>query len=389
MTSVPYTTEDRQWDCRFNVPNKQYLDTIIQSIKDEDGKGKFKYILIGGVEVGTRPHQNDFGCEHIHVAALFHNRASKSSIIKNWNIIEGHGYYLVPRNRDLPYSGWRAHHIKEFSKTDATTTLLYESGTLPPDIKARSKVEAGPEEKKRKLDEILIDMRRMIEEGDDTTAWTKYPRNYLTYGEKIKAMVHQKREFFKTHRDPNIWVYGYAGTGKTSLMSFIYPNYYKKNLSNRFFDLYDSNIHTHIMLEDLDHEAVDRLGINFIKTICDEAGFPIDQKYKTPQLVQTTCLITSNFSIIEIMNGMDNQTGLEQNKPALLRRFYHVRIDSLLHLLGLKLLPKWDRTKLHKEGNCDMSKLYITWDYVTDTPLCTPVQTPEHYQKVIRDHFYQ
>ena len=42
------------------------------------------------------------------------------------------------------------------------------------------------------------------------------------------------------------------------------------------------------MLEDLDHEAVERLSINFIKTVCDESGFAVDQKYKTPQLSRTT-----------------------------------------------------------------------------------------------------
>lgn len=389
MTSnVAYTQEDRQWDARFNVPTEEYLLQLLGNIERENANGKFKYILVSGVEIGTRQYQNDYNVKHVHVAVIFHNRASKSSILKNWGIIEGHGYYLVPRNRELPYSGWRSHHIKEFSKVDPTKCILYEKGDLPKDIKAKIATQPSELEKKRKLDEILLDMRGLLEEGKDEEAWTKYPRNYLQYGEKIKTLVHQKRDFFKTHRDPNIWLYGYAGTGKTALLAMIYPNYYKKNLTNKFFDLFDPKIHTHVMLEDLDHEAIDRLGINFIKTICDEAGFPIDQKYKTPQLIQTSCLITSNFSIPEIINGMDNQQGVEQNKAAVMRRFWHIRIDALLHLLQLKLLPKWDRKKLQKEGNCDMGKLFITWDYVADQPLCMPLKSPEEYQAIIRDYFY-
>ena len=146
------------------------------------------------------------------------------------------------------------------------------------------------------LDDILLEMRGMLENKQDEECFAKFPRNYLMYGEKIKAMIGQKRDFFGDKSHPNIWLYGYAGTGKTALMAFLYPTFYKKMLTNRFFDLYDPKVHTHIMLEDLDHAAVEHLGINFIKTICDEAGFPIDQKYKSPQPIKATCSVTSNFN---------------------------------------------------------------------------------------------
>lgn len=248
-TTVSYTYEDRQWDARFNVQNESDLTTLLDAIKTEDGKGKFKYILVGGVEVGTRPNQNDYQIKHVHVAVIFHNRASKSSILKNWNVKEGNGYYLVPRNRELPYSGWRTHHIKPFSKVDATKCVLYENGTLPEDIK-KKRIEASPEEKKRKVDEILIEIRELIEKNEAEEAFKKYPRNYLQYGEKIKAMVVQKKDFFKSNGDPHIWLYGYPGTGKTAILSYIYPKTFKKNLHNKFFDLYDPEQHDHVMLED-------------------------------------------------------------------------------------------------------------------------------------------
>lgn len=389
LINVSHFHQDRQWDARFNIPDDVYLFNLVQNISAEADRGRFKYILVSGVEIGTRPEHDDYGLRHVHVAVIFHNRTSKSAILKNWGINEEYGYYLVPRNRQLPYSGWRKHHIKEFSKEDPSKLITFEDGELPVDIKQKKLIPPGPEEKKRKLDEILVEMKGMIENNQDEECFAKFPRNYLTYGEKIKAMINQKRDFFKEHGDPNIWLYGFAGTGKTAILAFVYPHYYKKNLTNRFFDLYDPKEHTHVMLEDLDHEAVERLGINFLKTICDEAGFPIDQKYKTPQIISTTCLITSNFTIPEILQGMQNQTGLEQNKAALMRRFYHVRVDNLLHLLGLKLIPKWDLSKLRKEGNTNMGRLFITWDYVADVPLCTPVREPGYYQELIRNHYYQ
>lgn len=385
VRSVSHSHEDRQWDCRFNVQEEDYLNTIVEKIKEEDNKGRFKWILISGVEVGTRQFQDDYQVRHIHVGVVFHNRSSKSAILKNWGIIEGNGYYLVPRNRDLPYSGWRNHHIKPETKVDPQSLILYENGALPVDVRSRN-VEMGPEEKKRKVDEILIDMRAMIEKGDHEEAFKKYPRNYLTYGEKLKAMVSQKRDFFKNNGDPHIWLYGYPGTGKTAVLSFIYPNTFKKNLHNKFFDLYDPEVHDHVMLEDLDHEAVERLSINFIKTICDEAGFAIDQKYKTPQLSRTCVLVTSNFQIGDLIPV--DTGGYEENKAALLRRFWHINIYGLLRLLGLKLRPKSERNDLKKSGNSDVSKLFISWDYMVDGPTGLPLKKPEEYQEIIKNSYY-
>lgn len=375
---------DRQWDARFNVQEQAYLDSIVANIKREWDSGKLAYILISGVEIGTRPYQNDYQVRHIHVAAIFHNRVSKRSIFTNWSIKPGNGYYLVPRNRDLPYSGWRNHHIKEFSKVDKGQTIIFEMGTLPQDSKS-TKPPASEEEKKRKVDEILIDMRTMIEAGEENEAFKKYPRNFLQYGEKLKAMVTQKRDFFKSNGDPHIWLHGYPGTGKTAILNYIYPKYYKKNLHNKFFDLFETNTHTHIMLEDLDHEAVERLSINFIKTICDESGFPIDQKYKTPQLVRTTVLVTSNFTIDQLVS---DGPGWEQNLKAIHRRFYHINIMSLLRALGLKILPKNERNELKQQGNQDPGKLFLSWDYMRDTPTGEPIKSPEHYQELIRNLYY-
>lgn len=188
-----------------------------------------------------------------------------------------------------------------FSKIDPNQRILFEDGTLPKDEK-RKRAEASEEEKKLKLDDVIRNIRALVEEDKEEEAFEKYPRNYLTYGEKIKAMVQQKRQFKEKPGDPHIWLYGYPGTGKTQILNYIYPNYYKKNLHNKYFDLYDPKTHTHCMLEDLDHEAVQRLGINFVKTLCDESGFAIDQKYKTPQLIRTTVLVTSNFDIPGILS---------------------------------------------------------------------------------------
>ena len=385
-TNIAYKFEDRQWDCRFNVPTEEYLDEVVEAIKAEDTKGKFKYILIGGVEIGTRPTHTDYQVKHVHVAVIFHNRASKSSILKNWKIKEGLGYYLVPRNRELPYKSWREHHIKEFSKVDPTNLFLYERGELPTDGKRKRQAESSEEEKKLSNKEVLIAIDILLRESKDDEAFKLYPRNYLIYGERMKSRIHQKRDFFKTNGDPHIWLHGFPGTGKTTILQYIYPANYKKNLDNKFFDCFDEKEHTHVILEDLDPSAVERLGLQFLKTICDEAGYAIDQKYKACHLVQFNTLVTSNFTINQVIEV--GTQGREQTRAALERRFWEVRVDNFLRALNLKLVPKFDRIQLKRAGNQDMSKLFMTWDYTSDCPMGCPLKSPEMYQTIIRETFY-
>lgn len=390
VQQVSFHHEDRQWDARFNVQSDEDLADLLTNIRADFERGRIKYVLVGGVEVGTRPFQDDYLIRHVHVAVIFINRVSKRSLLKTWNVKQGNGYYLVPRNRDLPYAGWRSHHIKQFSKVDTSKCIELELGTLPKDTSEAKFVKRSEEEKKRKIDDVLIDMRGMIEQDQEKEAFTKYPRTFLQYGEKLKALIFQRRDNLKSNGDPHIWLHGRAGVGKSAILAYIYPNYYKKNLYNRFFDLFDPTVHTHVMLEDLDHDAVDKLSTNFLKTLCDESGFPIDQKYKTPQLVRSSILVSSNFTIQEVINQSEecNVFGKEQNKAALLRRFWQIDGVEFLKKLGLKLIPKYEINMLKKAGNTDPGRLFMTWDYVFDVPACLPIETPEHYQKQIRDLYY-
>lgn len=384
---IPFHTIDRQWDARFNVPTDEELQALLSAINVEQEAGKFRYVLVGGVEIGDRPYSDDFGIKHVHCAFIYANRVSKASILKNLNIKQGLGYYLVPRNRNLPFKGWRDHHTKAKTKVNSTHVLL-EYGTIPEDkadVSAQI-TKRSDEEKKRKLDDIIIEMKGMIEQGNEDEAFRKFPRNFLTYGEKIKSMLVQTRDFFKTNGDPHIWCYGSPGDGKSALMCVIYPKYYNKNLDNRFFDLFEPSKHTHMLLQDLDHAVVERLGVQFLKTICDEAGFPVDKKYKTPQLARTTALVTSNFTIQDVLP--EDMKGRNENLKALQRRFWMVRITDLLRALGLKLLSKYELAQLKREGNTDPKKLFISWDYLRDTPTGEPLAEPAVYQEKIKELYY-
>ncbi|ETV93274.1 hypothetical protein H310_12703 [Aphanomyces invadans] len=279
---------------------------------------------------------------------------------------------------ELPYGGWREYHVKEFSKVskDPKEWVLYEEGDLPKDegqgVKRKGPTLRSEKEKKMKTHDAIIDMRKRLEAGEAENGFELYPSNYMIYGERIKAMVHQKKKaFFGKHTDPHLYLFGFPGMGKTSLLQFIHGNYYKKNLDNKFCDLYDENVHTHVMLEDLDSMVIDKLG------------------YKTPQLTRATILVTSNQNIDELMNSSDEVKLVESTKAALLRRFYQLRVDQLQRMLGLKLIPDYDRKMLKKNGNEDSSKLYMDYDYIADCPTGLPLKEPEVYRQLICDAYYK
>lgn len=382
---------DRQWDIRLNISGQDYLEMLVAAITEHFATGRIKYVLMSGVEIGTRPNQNDYQVEHVHLALILHDRMTAPAIMKKWGVNMALGYYFKPRNRELPYDGWRTHHTKVFSKKDPEQLIIMEKGELPSDGKRKATYTMrSDEEKKMKTDDVIRDIRKLVDEGKADVAFEKYPRNFMLYGEKIKAMVTQKKKtFFGKHLDPHMYVYGFPGSGKTSLLKFLFPRMYKKDLSNRFWDLYDEEQFTHVMLEDLDSPTLDRLSVQWLKTICDEAGFVIDQKYKTPQPTRATILVTSNQTITQLIDGLDETKCVEDTKKAIRRRFFQVRIDELLRLVGLALIPDYERKLLKKAGNDDASKLFMNWNYVLDTPTGEPLQDPSHYVQKIRDYYFQ
>lgn len=386
---VPFHQLDREWDARFNVPNAEDLQALLKALDVLcNNESKLRYALVSGVEIGQRPYQTDYLIKHVHCALVFNNRVSKSAILKNLLIKTGNGYYLVPRNRDYPFSGWKKHHTKLETKVNPQELILFEYGTLPEDRLGPSALTAkrSEDEKKLKLDEIIVQMKTMIENGQEVEAFAKFPRNYLTYGEKIKAMVHQKRDYFKTNGDPHIWVYGNPGSGKSAILQVIYPEYFNKNLDTKFFDRFDSRVHTHVLFQDVDHNTIEKLGVQFFKSVCDEAGYPIDQKYKTPQIERLTILVSSNFTIQDVIP--EDMKGRRENLAALQRRFYSMHINNLLRIIGVKLLDKYEINQLKKAKNTDPSKCFLSYDYIRDVPTGAPLKTPLEYQDIIRSHYY-
>jgi predicted AAA+ superfamily ATPase len=387
--SVHSATSDREWDMRFNIPSPGDENILVEAFQTYVQTHQVDYLLIGGVERGDMDNASAWlQGRHLHVALKLKNRNTKSSLMKAFKQFLSYGYYMAPRNRNYTYKGWRDHHIKPLTKEDPEQCILLEIGNIPVDV-ADNKLftKRSEEEKRHTTDQILIKLRDMLQDGKDKEAFELYPRNYMQYGEKLKMMIFQKRDFFKTNGDPHIFLHGPPGCGKSAILQIVYPKYYNKSLENRFFDLFDTTYHTHVLLQDIDHAFVEKFGVQFLKTLCDEAGFPIDQKWKTPQIIRTTVLVTSNHTLNQIIP--EDLKGRSEACAALNRRFWQLHISELLRILDLKMITRYEIGILKNQGNQDPKRLFMTWDYATDSPLATPLKTAEEYQEILKKAFYK
>lgn len=378
---------DRQWDARFNIPDKTYLNDFLTNLKEYAEK-EMRYCLVGGLEVGVKNH--DQGVEHVHCIFVFHNARSSNAIIKNLKINKSLGYYIKARTRSLPFQGLIDHHKKEWTKKDKNSLCLYEYGEPivrdgPKCYQKRSELE-----KKMTRNDIMIHLRQLISEGREEEAFTLYPCEFVRSGEKLKSLFGGQKDDPRTKEVfPHMWIMGPAGTGKSRIVSLLFPNAFNKNLDNRFWDLYDRNNpdHQFVSMEDVDPETFDRLGIQFFKTICDERGYPIDQKYKSPQPIKINAIISSNHSIKECISA--DTVGYEVTAAALERRYWQINIFDLLKLLNLKLLSKKELMWMKKCGNEDAAACFLTWDYINNGPLGEHLKTPEEYRSILRDYYYK
>ena len=90
-STATFATQDRQWDCRFNVQLESDLTDLLATLHADCQSGRIKYLLVGGVEIGTKPQHDDYNIRHVHVAVIFESVHSKRSILTSWKIKQGNG----------------------------------------------------------------------------------------------------------------------------------------------------------------------------------------------------------------------------------------------------------------------------------------------------------
>lgn len=132
-----------EWDIGLNliVGEESVGSAIIKAYGEAQATKEgscIEYLLISGVEYTDQTKEGDNttrGNPHVHVALVVKEPINKSQALSLLRPIRiGAKEYATPRNKTWPYYGWRIHHTKLDTKVDKNVRILYEYGTLPPDV---------------------------------------------------------------------------------------------------------------------------------------------------------------------------------------------------------------------------------------------------------------
>jgi hypothetical protein len=333
-----YTIRTDQWDIRLNVPDQEWVDLFIDSLDEYINSGSVRYIHVSGIEMGDVPGRSSYGQLHIHIALVLFNFTSKRSIVNKFTS-GNHGWYIEPRDKSKSMSGWIDYHSKSRTKIDPNQSLLYKFGDLPKGRNKRVGNEDTPLEaakKKKKYDDWQRKKELM-----KLNAWdlldVEFPGFiYSSMGQSMKREVMKQAddEFTKplTGQLQNFIIWGGSGTGKSSSISLMYPNCYKKQKGSQYWDAYDKTDPNHsiVWIDEMSKETLKTMtgkadgGFEFLKELADRYPVTVDEKYtKGYKIRPKTIIITMN----EHPTTLLPDRAVEVNKQALFRKFKVLHVE--------------------------------------------------------------
>lgn len=332
-----------QWDIRINVPSDDDVASIIANIKTRWEKDNIVYVHVSGVE-----KSNTSGQRHVHIALILHNRTSKNSVTRKYINNPRHGYYVAARDTSKSIDDWVAYHGKPDSKEDPTVPFLFQAGRLPNQRRVFTEEErAAREEKKISAKTALWNRRKeLITLQDWDTLDEEFPGFiWSTSGQNMK------REILKQSNDEyneplqgaltNYIIWGPSGSGKSSSISLLYPNCYKKQKGTQYWDAYDRTNPDHavVWIDEMSKETLKTLtgrpdgGFEFLKELGDRYAITVDEKYtKGYKIRPKIVIITMN----EHPESLLPNRAIEVNKQALYRKFNIMHVTQWLRENNLR-----------------------------------------------------
>lgn len=332
-----------QWDIRINVPTEQDVQQLLRRVQKLWEKDNIIYVHVSGVEQSSTSDQR-----HVHIALILANRTSKTSIIRKYVPLTNHGFYVAPRDTRLSVEDWIAYHAKRYSKINPDEPFLFREGVVP-----RARRTFTPEERAQRYDDALTKRatawarkRELVAAQDWDTLDHEYPGFiWSTSGQNMKRELLKQAndEFNAPLQGPlnNFIIWGPSGSGKSSSISLLYPNCYKKQKGTQYWDAYDRTNpdHSIVWIDEMSRETLKCLtgkpdgGFEFLKELGDRYAVTVDEKYtKGYKIRPKSIIITMN----EHPETLLPKRGVEVNKRALYRKFKILHVMDWLKMNNLK-----------------------------------------------------
>jgi hypothetical protein len=356
-----------QWDIRINVPTDAFLNELLLNIRTRYENENWRYVHVSGVEVGDDAGRPDFGERHVHIALVLFNHTSWNSIRQKLVGQSQVGFYIAAREKTKSIDGWIAYHAKPRTKLDPSVPFLFQAGKLPRVRMIRSEEEKSEIEntrKKQKYDQW--ERRKYL---INSQQWDVLDREFpgFIWTSQGQAM---KREMLKQQDDEytaplsgplkNFIIWGPSGTGKSSSISLLYPNAYKKQKGSQYWDAYDKTNPDHavVWIDEMSKETLKTLtgkvdgGFEFLKELADRYAVTVDEKYtKGYKIRPKSVIITMNEHPVSLLPDR----AVEVNKKALYRKFKILHVADWLMMNGLKCTPNGCRFLTREEVDEDLA----------------------------------
>ena len=335
-----------QWDIRLNVPTDASVQAIVDNVQRRFNEENVVYAHVSNVEVETSEQR------HVHIALVLLNRTTKSSIINKYVLNPKDGFYCEPRDTAKSISGWVEYHGKRETKLDPSTPFLLILGNLP-----RPKRTLDPEarlmeatQKRTKRAEEWAERKTLMKNNQWDLLDEKYPGFIWS-----SAGQNMKRDIVKQANDEhcapiqgplnNYIIWGASGSGKSSSISLLYPNCYKKQKGTQYWDAYDRTNpdHSVVWIDEMSKETLKTItgkpdgGFEFLKELGDRYAVTVDEKYtKGYKIRPTMVVITMN----EHPESLLPKRAIEVNKQALYRKFKILHVTQWLEMNSLINTPQ-------------------------------------------------
>lgn len=334
-----------QWDIRINVPSPQKVVLNVENVNRRFDNENVVYVHVSNVEVG------DSSQRHIHIGLVLHNRTSKSSIIRKYVLNPEDGFYVAPRDTTKDINAWVEYHGKRETKLDPNVPFLLKRGDLPrpkrtidPETRA-----AEDDQKRNQRVTAWSERKRLMKENKWDELDERYPGFiWSTAGQNMKREIVKQAndEHCETLQGPlnNFIIWGPSGSGKSSSVSLLYPQCYKKQKGTQYWDAYDrlNPDHSVVWIDEMSKETLKTLtgktdgGFEFLKELGDRYAVTVDEKYTKGYKIRPQMIV---ITMNEHPESLLPRRAIEVNKQALYRKFKILHVTEWLSMNGLMNTP--------------------------------------------------
>lgn len=303
------------------------------------------YINIGEIESGEKEKGN-----HFHVAIKFKGnsitRGQAAKLLQISNVDKkAKSYYLECKYLNATSLQWKDYCIKNGSR--------YEKGMIEVGKKKINKEVETDIKIKNKSTSDLYKLRISKGIENDWGWFQEHDPKWTLSAEYSKLYA----KYFRAGVDCNpikgkmkhYWIYGKSGTGKSSSIEFLYPDRYKKIMTNEKWDGYDKNFEGHKVVHIDELNSFRSLekgmeGLDGLKCKVDRNPFSVRKNYGVDILTirPESFIITSNYTPSQLLCKVDERGfNVEIESECLNRKFNVMHIDQWLAINRLACHPSY------------------------------------------------